>query len=260
MTAIEVDYAIRGQGPPLYMVHGIGSRKATWDGLIPHLEDKFTCVTCDLRGHGDSPTPPTPYSLDDLVEDIEALRAKLGHQKIHLIGHSLGGMIGPGYARAHPDRCLSVGLLSTAAGRTEDDRAKLQAVIAAMREKGIGPVLETLIQRWYTDDFIAARPEAIENRIRQVVDTPAGVFLDVFRIYAETEMAPWLHEIKCPCLVLTGELDGGCNPRLNRFIDGELPDSRLVILDGLKHSILIEAAERVAPPVREFLLQHYGEQ
>ena len=189
------------------------------------------------------------------LADLETLRVKLGHEKIHVIGHSLGGMIGPGYARKYPDVCLSVGLLSTAAGRSDDDRAKLAAVIGAMREKGIEPVLKTLIERWYTDEFIAARPDAIENRIKQVVDTPANVFLDVFRIYAETEMAPWLHEIQCPCLVFTGELDGGCNPRLNKFIDGELPNSELAILDGLKHSILIEAPERVAPVVRDFLMR-----
>ncbi|MGB0385438.1 MAG: alpha/beta fold hydrolase [Ardenticatenaceae bacterium] len=254
MSAVEVVYAIEGEGPPLYMVHGIGARRSTWNGLIPHLKDDFTCVTYDLRGHGESPVPPTPYSLDNLAEDIEALRAKLGHEKIHLIGHSLGGMIGPAYGRAHPDRCLSVGLLSTAAGRTEEDSAKLARVIAAMKEKGIKQVLETLVDRWYTDDFVAERPDAITKRIQQVLDTPANVFLDVFRVYAETEMGPWLHEIECPCLVLTGELDKGCNPRLNRFIHSQLPDSELVILDGLKHSILIEAPERVAPHIRAFLL------
>ncbi|MEM7291846.1 MAG: alpha/beta hydrolase [Pseudomonadota bacterium] len=259
MTAVNVDYTIEGEGPALYMVHGIGSRKVTWSGLIPHLNDKFTCVSFDLRGHGESPIPPVPYSLDDLVADVEALRQTLGHDKIHVIGHSLGGMIGPAYARAYPEHCLSAGLLSTAAGRGEDDRIKLAAVIDAMRRKGIEPVLKTLIERWYTDDFIATRPEAIENRIQQVVDTPAEVFLDVFRIYAETEMAPWLHEVHCPCLVLTGELDGGCNPRLNTIIDNELPNSELVILDNIKHSILIEGPDRVGPHVRNFLLKHRGD-
>ena len=254
--AVECAFRVDGEGPPLYMVHGIGSRKVTWDGLIPALREHFTCVSYDLRGHGDSPVPPVPYSLNALVADLEALRVRLGHSQIHVIGHSLGGMIGPAYARAHPDKCLSVGLLSTAAGRSEDDRAKLSAVIAAMRDKGIEPVLKTLIERWYTDEFIASRPDAIENRIQQVVDTPADVFLDVFRIYAETEMAPWLNEISCPCLVLTGELDGGCNPRLNQFIHSELQNSELIILDKLKHSILIEAPERVVPHVRDFLLRH----
>ena len=87
------------------------------------------------------------------------------------------------------------------------------------------------------------------------MNTPADVFLSVFDIYERTEMAPWLRELTCPCLVLTGELDGGCNPRLNRFIVGEIPAAELVILDGVKHSILIEAPDRVAVPVRELLLR-----
>jgi pimeloyl-ACP methyl ester carboxylesterase len=254
MTAIDVSYRIEGNGPALYMVHGIGSRKTTWDSLINELKDSFTCVSYDLRGHGDSPIPQTPYSLQELVEDLESLRSKLGHEAIHIIGHSLGGMIGPAYARSYPHRALSVGLLSTAAGRNDDDRSKLQAVGNAMKKNGIMPTITTLVARWYTDEFIAQRPDLIEMRIKQVEDTPADVFLSVFSIYATTEMAGWLHEITCPCLVLTGELDGGCNPRLNTFIDQQLPDSKLVILEGVKHSILVEAPQRVVPHVKDFLL------
>ena len=111
MAAVDVSYRIEGQGPALYLVHGIGARKTTWDELIDGLKDRFTCVSYDLRGHGESPVPATPYTLDDMVDDLEALRQKLGHQKIHLAGHSLGGMIGPAYARAYPGHTLSVGLL-----------------------------------------------------------------------------------------------------------------------------------------------------
>ena len=70
-------------------------------------------------------------------------------------------------------------------------------------------------------------------------------------------MAPWLHEIKQPCLVLTGELDGGCNPRLNQLIDDELPDSQLVILEGIKHSLLIEASDKLLPHLKKFLMDQY---
>lgn len=254
MTAVDVSYRIEGQGPALYLVHGIGARKTTWDKLIVGLKDQFTCVSYDLRGHGESPVPPTPYTLDDLVDDLEALRQKLGHEKIHVAGHSLGGMIGPAYARAYPEHTLSVGLLSTAAGRSKDDRAKLEAVGDAMEQNGIAETLGTFVARWFTDAFIQAHPDLVEARLQQVNDTPADVFLSVFWIYATTEMAPWLHEVKCPCLVLTGELDGGCNPLLNQFIDGELPSSRLVILEGLKHALMIEASDQVLPQLREFLL------
>jgi pimeloyl-ACP methyl ester carboxylesterase len=179
---------------------------------------------------------------------------KLGHDQIHVAGHSLGGMIGPAYALAYPQHTLSVALLSTAAGRTQDDLAKLRAVGEAMENNGIVETLATFVARWFTDEFVEAHPEMIEARLQQVRDTPPDVFLSVFWIYATTEMAPWLHRIDCPCLVLTGEFDGGCNPRLNRFMHDQLPDSRLVILPNLRHSLMIEASDEVLPHLRDFLL------
>lgn len=252
--AIDCAHSVEGQGPALFLVHGIGARRATWARVVDALKDRFTCVTYDLRGHGESPLPQGRFGLEELVDDLEELRAKLGFEAIHVAGHSLGGMIGPAYAHRHPGRVRSLGLLSTAAFRTEDDSAKVKAVVAAMRERGIPQVLDTLTARWFTDAFAVEHPEVIDWRKRQVVETDPDVFLNVFDIYAETEMAPWLHEVDVPALVLTGELDGGCNPRLNRLIAEALPQSELVILDGLKHAILIEAPERVIPPLRRFLL------
>ncbi|HPE26424.1 alpha/beta fold hydrolase [Albidovulum sp.] len=256
--AIDCAHSVEGSGPALFLIHGIGARRATFAGLVEGLKDRFTCISYDLRGHGESPLPDGRFGLDDLVDDLEALRSRLGIGRAHFAGHSLGGMIGPAYARRHPDRVLSLGLWSTAAFRTQDDSAKVKAVVAAMREKGIGQVLDTLTARWFTDAFAAAHPEVIERRKRQVMDTPPDVFLNVFDIYAETEMAPWLHEVTAPCQVLTGENDGGCNPRLNRLIADALPKSELVILDDLKHAIFIEATDRVLPHVRDFLVRQAG--
>lgn len=250
--AIDCAVAVDGQGPALVMIHGIGARKTGWDKVTAALKDRFTCVRYDLRGHGESPLPTEPFGLDELVEDLEALRKRLGLERMHLIGHSLGGMIGPAYARRYPQHVLSVGLLSTAAFRSEQDSANVRKVVSAMEEKGIGPVLDTLTQRWFTESFCAAHPEVIQWRKQQVVDTDAEVFLNVFRIYAETEMAPWLHEVEQPCLVLTGEFDGGCNPQLNQQIADALPHAELVILKDLKHAILIEASERVIPHLEAF--------
>jgi pimeloyl-ACP methyl ester carboxylesterase len=253
--AIDCAYSVEGQGPALFLIHGIGARRATFAKLVEGLKDRFTCISYDLRGHGASPLPEGRFGLEDLVDDLEALRARLGIERAHFAGHSLGGMIGPAYARRYPDRVLSLGLWSTAAFRTEDDSAKVMGVVAAMRERGIGQVLDTLTARWFTDDFCVAHPEVIDWRKKQVMDTNPDVFLNVFDIYAETEMGPWLHEITAPSQVLTGELDGGCNPRLNKQIAAALPHSELVILDGLKHAIFIEATDRVLPPVRAFLLR-----
>lgn len=256
IEAIDCAYEVKGEGPAIFFIHGIGARRTAWNNIIDHLKNDYTCITYDLRGHGDSPLPKSRFGLDELVADLEALRARLGIEKAHFVGHSLGGMIGPAYARSYPERVLSLGLYSTAAFRTEDDSAKVKAVVAAMRERGIGQVLDTLTARWFTDEFAAKNPDIIEWRKQQVMDTNAEVFLNVFDIYAETEMSPWLHEVTAPSLVLTGENDGGCNPRLNRQIAESLPNSELVIIDGLKHAILIEAPDRVVVPVKEFLQNH----
>ena len=253
MAALGCAYTVEGRGPALILIHGIGARKTAFAGLVEGLKDRFTCICYDLRGHGESPLPEGRFGLDDLVDDLEALRARLGISQAHFAGHSLGGMIGPAYARRFPDRVLSLGLLSTPAFRSVDDSAKVRGVVAAMRGQGIEQVLDTLTARWFTDAFAAARPDVIDWRKRQVMDTRAEVFLNVFDIYAETEMGPWLREITAPSLVLTGELDGGCNPRLNRQIAKAMPNAELVILEGLKHAILIEATDRVLPPLREFL-------
>jgi 3-oxoadipate enol-lactonase len=255
-TPIRSAFSVEGEGEPLFLIHGIGASRASFAGLVPHLRNEFRVISYDLRGHGASPTPKPPYTLDDLVEDLEALRAELGIERAHFAGHSLGGMIGPAYARKYPQHVLSLGLYSTAAFRTEDDSAKVKGVVAAMRSKGIPQVLEALKDRWFTPEFVARRPDVIERRMQQVIDTDPDVFLSVFDIYAETEMSPWLHEIKQPCLVLTGESDGGCNPRLNTQIAAALPSSELVILPVLRHAILLEAADKVAPPVLDFLRRH----
>jgi 3-oxoadipate enol-lactonase len=253
---IHPAFSVEGSGPPLVLIHGIGSSRQTWDGVIKHLRPHFRCVSYDLRGHGVSPRPAPPYTLDDLVEDLEALRGELNLERMHLAGQSLGGMIGPAYARRYPDRVITLGLYSTAAFRTEEDSAKVRGVVAAMREKGVAPVLPMLTERWFTPEFAAQNPDLIARRMQQVIDTGADVFLSVFDIYAETEMSPWLHEITHPSLVLTGEFDGGCNPRLNRQIAAAMPNAELVILEGLRHSILMEAPEKVALPVLDFLKGH----
>lgn len=251
--SVDCEFSVSGNGPPLFLIHGIGAARDTWRFALPELEKHFTVITYDLRGHGSSPAGSKEFGLEELVADLERVREKTGFEQAHFSGHSLGGMIGPAYARAFPERVLSLGLLSTAAFRTDDDSQKVFAVVNAMESKGVAQILETLVDRWYTDDFIANQQDIIERRLEQVLITDEQVFLNVFRIYAGTEMSPWLHEITAPSLVLTGENDGGCNPRLNKKIANSLADSKLVILPNYKHSILLEAGETVARETIRFI-------
>jgi len=251
--AIDCAHEIVGAGPAIFFIHGIGARRSGWAKVVEALRDRYTCVSYDLRGHGDSPIPEGRTSLEDLVDDLEALRNGSRIETAHFVGHSLGGMIGPAYARRFPHRVRTLGLLSTAAFRTEDDTRKVKAVVEAMRANGIAETLPTMLARWFTDAFAAANPEVVERRLRQVLETDPAVFLNVFDIYAGTEMGPWLSEVSAPSLVLTGELDGGCSPRLNEQIAQALPNAKLQVLPGLKHAITLEAPQQVADALTRFL-------
>ncbi len=246
-------HKVEGEGTPVIFIHGIGASLNTWDGVVSQLKSSFRCVRYDLRGHARSPKPVLPFTLHDLVADLEELRAELDIARAHLVGHSLGGMIAPAYALLHPERVLSLGLLSTAAGRTQEESTKVIALVEAMEDKGVEPLLDRLVERWFTPEFAEARGAVVAARRRQVLETDVDVFLNVFRIYAETELGPKLNRVQAPTLVMTGEFDGGCNPRINRFIANELPNAELTILSNLRHAILLEAPERVAPVLATFL-------
>ncbi len=254
MSTIDCSFTVSGgEGPVLFLIHGIGADQSVWRFMMPELNRHFQVITYDLRGHGNSPMPNGEFGLSELVDDLERVREQTGIERAHFAGHSLGGMIAPAYARKYPNHVQSLILLSTAAGRSKDDSKKVWAVVNAMIEQGVDKVLPTLIDRWFTDSFIELRPDIVEGRLKQVLDTDTDVFLNVFKIYAGTEMLPWLGEIEKATLVLTGEQDGGCNPRLNRLIAEAIDNSKLVILPNYKHSILLEAGPEVASHIVCFI-------
>ena len=252
ISAVNCHYSITGSGPPLFLTHGIGAAEDAWRFMLPTLSKYFTVVTYDLRGHGKSPVTHKNFTLDELVLDLEKIREKTKFEKAFFAGHSLGGMIAPAYAVKFPQHTISVGLLSTVAGRSEEDSKKVWSVIHAMEKNGIEKTLNTLTNRWFTDEFIKNKPDLVERRLKQVVDTDPEVFLNVFKIYANTEMFPWLKNISKPCLLLTGENDTGCSPKHNEKMSNEIKDSKLIILPKYKHSFLIEAPDEVAKNIINF--------
>lgn len=119
-----------GAGPPLVLIHGLGSARTVWKLVVPALARSFDVITIDLPGHGETPwlegTPMDPRSLAGHV--IETLDA-CGVDRAHVVGNSLGGWAALELAAAHPDRILSVIALAPAGMR---DRA-LQRIRLAFK-------------------------------------------------------------------------------------------------------------------------------
>ena len=113
VNPIRSAFSVEGEDEPLFLIHGIGASRASFAGLVPHLRKEFRVISYDLRGHGVSPTPAPPYTLDDLVEDLEALRALVYRAvSLYLKGEdvttlaSMAKLKAGRLGRTVPDACL----------------------------------------------------------------------------------------------------------------------------------------------------------
>jgi 3-oxoadipate enol-lactonase len=242
-----------GAGAPVVFVHGNGSTHETWHGVVHHLSDQFRCITYDLRGHGRSPLTFDSVSFDTFVDDLEELRSALALDRMTLVGHSLGAVIAAAYARRFPARLHALAILAAPARRTAEDRRASEALIQSLKRDGLGPTMSTLIKSWYTDDFVAAHPDLLAARLRQLEDIDETVFIETYEIYSRTDLDPWLKEIAIPTLVLTGEFARGCGAAVAEYIAAQLAAARPVVIRGLKNGILTEEPDRVAEHIAAFL-------
>ncbi len=103
-----------GEGAPVLFVHGIASSQETWGDIPDRLSEQgIPVVAVDLPGHGNSSKAPGDYSLGSMASTLRDLLDHLGHDKVHLVGHSLGGGISLQFTYQFPNRPLSLTLVSS---------------------------------------------------------------------------------------------------------------------------------------------------
>jgi pimeloyl-ACP methyl ester carboxylesterase len=250
---IDTPYVVEGAGPPVLLIHGVGARRDTWDGVVAALGGRFTTIRYDLRGHGEATRAPGPYSAALFAADARALLDHLGLARAHVVGHSLGGLVAQQLALDAPARVDRLVLLSTVGGRTEEERRRVMERLAVVEHGIPGEHFHRSLDRWFTDAFRQANPELLEQYAARNMENDPACYAAAYRVLATTDLADELHRIQAPTLVATGEGDIGSNPRMAQLIHDQIPGSRLQVLPGLRHSILVEAPERVARLIAEFL-------
>src|SRR4051794_41909185 len=116
---MTVELAHRFDGPAdapvLVLGSSLGTTGAMWDENVGALAERFRLLRFDTRGHGGSPAPPGPYSMDELGADVIALLDRLGIERGSYCGLSIGGMMGLGGASGQPQRFDRPGVGCTAA-------------------------------------------------------------------------------------------------------------------------------------------------
>ena len=239
--------------PPAVLVHGVGADLRSWDRVAERLRQSRRVIRLDLRGHGLSAPIRETIALEDFAADVLEAMDRTGADIADLVGFSLGGMIAQCLAVGWPDRFRRVALLSAVAGRTPEEREKVVSRLELLRRDGIPAVVGAARERWFSEAFASRHPDRIEARIEELKANDLESYIEAYRVFGTSEMAPRLHEIRHPTLVLTGEFDIGSNTRMARLMHERIPESELVILPDLKHSILVEAPDLVADHLLRFL-------
>jgi 3-oxoadipate enol-lactonase len=247
-------YQDEGRGPPVVLIHGVGADASSWDSIAAALSDSFQVIRLDLRGHGRSGRIVGDCMLDDFVRDVIDVLNSYGLANAHVVGFSLGGMIAQALALQHPDRVDRLVLLSAVAGRTEQERERVRQRLEILRTQGIAAITGAAQDRWFTPAFIERHPDVVATRMRQLQENHAPSYAAAYTVFSLSDLGDRLHAIHHPTLVATGEHDQGSNTRMARFMHEQIAGSELHILPGLRHSILVEAPERVTSLVREFLV------
>ncbi|MCP5081048.1 MAG: alpha/beta fold hydrolase [Alphaproteobacteria bacterium] len=248
-------YLHEGSGPNLVLIHGVGSQHGDWEGVAKALAGKFSILRYDLRGHGTSAAPPGPYEIEDFAADLIALMDEIGLDRPHIAGFSLGGLIAQCIALNHPDRVDKLALLGTVAGRTPEERARVEGRLEFIASSHPADYFDQSVSRWFTEAFQAARPDVVAARKAVVTAMDGDAYAAAYYALAMTDFADRLGEISHETLVATGEDDIGSNPRMAHFMAGAITNSRLEILPGLRHSILLEAPDQVAGVLSDFFLE-----
>ena len=243
-----------GDGPPLLLINGLGAHAAMWAPVERQLTG-FRLISYDSPGVGDSPTPFPPPSVPMLAAIVDDLLDKLELSKVDVLGYSFGGAVAQQLAFRHPKRVRRLVLAATMPG--------LGAVLGQWMS--IAHVSNPLRYYWgsYYERTIGtlAGGQARSNEAfrrqhgAERLANPPKLFSYYAQIAALSSWSslPWLHHIKAPTLVLTGDDDPLVPPANSFLLASRICRARLHVAPGEGHLLLFDDAGAAHDLVREFL-------
>ncbi len=248
-------YDVYGDGAPVILIHGLGLNRAMWQWQLPALSAKFQVVCYDLLGHGESPNPAGPCTMQQMVGQLADLMSDLNIPRAALIGFSLGGLINRAFALEHPDKTTALVILNSAHARTAAQRDSIELRVRQAKESGPAATVDAALERWFSEEFARREPQVLEQVRQWVIANDASVYPDLYRLLAEGDkgLETEIAAIDCPTLIVTGEEDHGNSPEMTRQMAALIPNARAEILPGLRHMALVEDSATINGLLVEFL-------
>lgn len=224
-------------GEVVCMSHSLTSDHGMWAEQVPALlAAGFQVLRVDTRGHGGSSATPDDYTIDELAQDVLSLLDALAFKKdVHMIGLSMGGMIGQVIAADHPERLKSLMACCTAS-KFQGDLELMQGRLKAVRESGtLGSIVAANMERRYGPGYREARPTRWEALRQTFLGTKLDGYFGCMNACLTHDVEPRLHQISIPVLVVAGSEDPTTPPEENRQIAADIPNARYAEIAGGYH-------------------------
>jgi len=254
VNGVTLHYQVIGasEGAPLLVFsNSLGTDFRIWRDVIVRFVGECAVLTYDQRGHGLSDVGDAPYRIDDHVDDLAALLDHLGQKQAIICGVSVGGLIAQGLAVSRPDLVKALILCDTAhkIGTTESWNQRIEAI----ESKGIEPIADSILERWFTPAFRApANPEYRGYR-NMLIRQPVAGYIGTCAAVRDADFTESSAKLDIPVICVVGEHDGSTPPDLVLSTAKIIPNARYEVIAGSGHIPSIEQPEMLVGIIKAFM-------
>jgi pimeloyl-ACP methyl ester carboxylesterase len=202
----QIYYEVHGDGEPLILVMGIGYDSALWKlQQVPALSKRFQVVIFDNRDAGRSSRAAQSYSIADMADDVAGLMDGLDIPHAHLLGLSMGGMIGQEFALRHPDRLARLVLsgVGAAPARSAFDPIRIWSWVRSHDETGEAFGAQQFV--WLFSSSFLRNEAAVKQTLALLASNPTPMTPDAYTrqatAYLQHDVLDRLGGIRAPTLV-----------------------------------------------------------
>ncbi|MBB6174095.1 3-oxoadipate enol-lactonase [Nocardiopsis mwathae] len=254
MTVVPLHYRFDGSrhAPVALLIPPLGTKWSVWEPQMPELTRTLRVLRVNHRGHGATPAPEGPYTLDDLGNDVLAVLDGCGLDRYSVIGAGTGGALATWVALSRP---AQVRRLAYVAGTTGAPPAVSWSKLAdQVLGSGMAAVSAETTRAWFTPWFVEERPDVVARLVAEFEGISPVGYAGHCAALDGLDQRLSLARIRVSTLVLSAAHDPFLPPGHGRRLADAIPGARFEVIPRAAHLVGIERAERV----NELLMAHVG--